>query len=311
MSQFASGQGAQLASLGALARTAGEGQRFLTRFQMEQQALGTALRAAQQQQQAEGARADRGIQLQKLAAEQESRRFTQALEAQRAEQQAAQQIEQQSIADRERAIATKFRERELDRLESQLNVSERRVAVEEDRAQLARIAQEQPKDIGKELGFVLDQLKEIQQIKERGVTSMSDQQILELNRLEGDLVNRAGSIRQAMTDAAKANAENAETLQKFQPVNKTKAGPKLAAALNEAGQSEPDDLPLNEQGGLDLENLKTGRIYFIPGEGPQVWTGRQFIEISELEGLDDTAPSQPQAAPASDLLSRGPTFGAF
>ena len=109
MSQFASGQGAQIQALGALARTAGEGKKFLTRFQMEQQALGTALRAQQQQQQAQSAEADRGIQLQKLAAEQESRRFTQALQAQ-AQQEKAQQ---DARCSRNGARAREFRRQKV------------------------------------------------------------------------------------------------------------------------------------------------------------------------------------------------------
>lgn len=297
MSAFSSSVGRTFQSLGQLARKSGEGQAFLTRFEQGQELIGNVLRQRQQAQQSEKAQGEREDRLTRLAAEQEGRRFTQALQAQKEQRQAEAQEVEQSINEREQAAGLRLRELQVEKLErqaetqdQQIGLRERDQQIQERRLELAEIAANKPKDANKARGQLISQLKDIEEAK---LTVTDPQQLVQLEQSTQQITQQIQDVDEAFREAALNVTRTAQVRQSQAPVNKKEAGPKLTAALNASGQNEPDDLPLStDTGKIDKEKLKVGRVYFIPGQGPAVFTGRGFNTIDELDGQPNPTTAQ-------------------
>lgn len=316
MSQFAAGQAETLTNLARLAQRTGEGVAFDKGFAMDQALKSEVLRRKQMDAQADQAAQDRELRLQQLAFEQESTRIQQAQAAARQQADAERQAREQSQADRQRDIATAFKERELARMEGELGVRQQA----EQRLQQRDTTVPAPgsKEFSKQQRFMVDELADLAKI----LDPIEGPDLDDETRIS--LENRRTELNQGLVDlqeTAKAAAVNAsrtaQVRQTTRAVTQKEAGPILEQTLEAAGQSRVLEVPTNtETGKPDLTKLKVGKIYQTP-RGPAVrLPGGKWEVIDEIGDIGTTLAANQPAQPAaktqpSGFLNRGPSFGAF
>lgn len=270
-------------ALGELARKAGEGQAFLTRFQQEQVLIGSVLRQRQQAAQAEQATFDRETRLQQLAAEQQSRQFSQALALQKQQVDAQHQSEDLAIEERERKVAQDFRIRTLERLEGQVQQRQEQFKVREERLDKGKAVD----DLGTQFDKLVGRARKIQQLLDADIASetpFTPDIRLQLEQEKENIAALATSLQIQQQDFEQDLIKEAQRIQLQGPVNKKDAGPALTAALKSAGQSSVLELPRARDGSIDASKIQRGKIYFFPGRGAAMAIGGgRFEPISELE----------------------------